>query len=230
MVIVWADDRDEAVAVQARHPAIMQRSRKDGCLVALAVGERLEMRKHEMEAKNGKSMSRKSMRVATIFTGVATCTAGLAQVANAQDVANPVGRNTSKHIGRTFRLASKNGSIRYYNSCAARGVDHTWLHASTNFLLGASRGGSPNYTYVTSVCFGFKGSYYSPPGIGINAECGGNNRGVVFGYKPQFWSFFFGPGTTYHALNKSSLYGVEIDGWTGTDQCPIAPHFGSGLG
>jgi hypothetical protein len=197
--------------------------------MALAVGARLEMRKHEMEAKNGKSMSRKSMRVATIFTGVAACTAVVAPVANAQDAAHPVSRNTSKHIGRAFRLASKNGSIRDASSCGNRGVDHTWLHVSTNFLLGQSRGGSPNYTYVTSVCFGFKGSYYSPPGIGINAECGGNNHGVVFGYKPQFWSFFFGPGTTYHALYKSSLYGVEIDGWTGNDQCPRAPHFGSGL-
>lgn len=175
---------------------------------------------------SGKSMRGKPMRVATIFTGVAACTAGVAQMAIAQDAAHPVPRNASKHIGRTIHTASKNGSIRDASACGFHGVDKTWLHVSTNFLISHGNGA----TYVTSVCFGFKGSYYSPPGKGINAECGGNNHGVIFGYKPQFWSFFYGPGTTYHSLSKSSLYGVEINSWTGNDQCPEAPNYGRGVG
>ena len=51
---------------------------------------------------------RRSMRVATVFTGIAACTAGVTQVANAQD-ARPMGRAS--------------GSIREYTECGIHGVD-----------------------------------------------------------------------------------------------------------
>lgn len=182
----------------------------------------------------GSSKPRKTMRVATIFTGVAAATAGMTQVANAQEVAHHDVRPSSKHVGRTFRPAAAaltNGSIRDASVCGARGVDHTWLHVSTNFLLGQSRGGSPNYTYVTSVCFGFKGTYSSPPGIGINAECGGNNHGWLAGSKNGHTaSVLFGAGTTYRNLSWSHLWALHISGWTGNDTCPEAPYNGLGLG
>jgi hypothetical protein len=177
----------------------------------------------------GSIRPRKSLRVATIFTGVAACTAGMVQVANAQDATHAAVKPASKHVGRTIRPANQ-GSIRDASACGARGVDHTWLHVSTNFLLGESRGGSPNYTYITSVCFGFKGAYSSPPGIGINAECGGNNHGWLGGINGGESVFAqFGPGTGYRTLNWSHLLAVDISGWTGNDQCPEAPYFGEGI-
>lgn len=165
----------------------------------------------------GHSKSRKSIRVATVFTGIAACTAGMAQVANAQDAATAEPANQ--------------GSIRHASACGYHGTDPTWLHVSTNFLLGASRGGSPNYTYITSVCFGYKGAYSSPPGIGINAECGGNNKGWLGG-KNGGTSVFaqFGAGTKYRDLYWSHLLAVDISGWGGTDKCPEAPYYGEGLG
>jgi hypothetical protein len=182
----------------------------------------------------GSIKSRKSMRVATIFTGVAACTAGMAQVANAQDVAHAAVKPASKHVGRTIHPAAvpaNQGSIRHASACGYRGVDPTWLHVSTNFLLGESRGGSPNYTYITSVCFGYKGAYSSPPGIGINAECGGNNHGWLGGVNGGASVFAsFKAGTTYRDLYWSHLLAVDISGWGGTDKCPEAPYYGEGLG
>jgi hypothetical protein len=177
----------------------------------------------------GSRKPRKSMRVATIFTGVAACTVGLTQVANAQDLTHAAAKPASKQVRNTLH-PDNIGSIRDASACGARGVDRTWLHVSTNFLLGESRGGSPNYTYVTSVCFGFKGAYSSPPGIGINAECGGNNHGWLGGVNGGESVFAqFGAGTTYRNLYWSHLYAVDISGWNGNDTCPEAPNYGLGL-
>jgi hypothetical protein len=169
------------------------------------------------------------MRVATIFTGVAACAVGMAQAANAQ-VTDPANARDVRPPHAARPAGAIFGSIRDASACGARGVDPNWLHVSTNFLLGQSRGGSPNYTYVTSVCFGFKGEYQSPPGIGINAECGGNNHGFVLGVNNgRSRSFFFGPGTGYHDLSWSHLYTVAINSWTGNDKCGEAPNYGLGL-
>jgi hypothetical protein len=54
-----------------------------------------------MDAAGSKSRTRKLMRVATTFTGVAACTAGMVQVANAQDFTQAA----VKHVGRTARPA-----------------------------------------------------------------------------------------------------------------------------
>lgn len=73
-----------------------------------------------MDAAGGKSSTRKSMRVATIFTGVAACTAGMVQVANAQDVAQAA----VKHVGRAARPAGRiAGSIRSAVACGYEGTD-----------------------------------------------------------------------------------------------------------
>jgi hypothetical protein len=159
-----------------------------------------------MDAVNSKSMPRKSMRVATIFTGVAACTVGVTQVANAQDAA----KNTSKHIGRTIRPAGRvNGSIRYVTDCGLKGIDGTWLH------LEMSRLNSPSF------CYGFRGEYASPPGIGVFQECGGNNHGWLAGHYQDgsHWSLHYGPGTAYHYLDAYSLSNVIINSWTGHDAC-----------
>lgn len=167
-----------------------------------------------MDPSSGKSRPRKLMRAATIFTGVAACTAGAAQVANAQD--RPA--NAARPAGAI------NGSIRDASACGFKGSHPNWLHVSTTWYH------SPGYTY-TSVCFGFKGAYQSPPYTGIRTECGGNNHGFLQGANGgHSVSFFFGPGTTYHGLYWSHLYDVGITSWTGNDGCPIAPDKSGGSG
>jgi hypothetical protein len=179
-----------------------------------------------MVAVNGKSTSRKSMRVATIFTGAAALTVGVTQVANAQDIAHSVGKGASKHIQRTVHPAGKvDGSIRYYSDCGALGVHDEYMHYSTSVSYG---GGVLIYT---SYCFGYYGVYVSPPGAGIRRECGGNNHGYLYGYeKGDEWSETFGPGTGYKNIFKTSLYGVVINSWTGADTCGEAPDYGGGNG
>ena|ERR1039457_2812334 len=162
-----------------------------------------------MGAVSSRSMPRKSMRVATIFTGVAACTAGVTQVANAQDAA----KHTSKHIGRAIRPAGRvSGSIRYVDECIQQGIDSTWLHLKM-FNPGTQR--------WSSICFGYRGYYGSPPGIGVFSECGGNNHGWLSGYYSNggYWDSKFGPGHAYRYLGKSELQGVTITSWTGHDSC-----------
>jgi hypothetical protein len=158
-----------------------------------------------------RSRSRKSMRVATLFTGVAACTLGTAtQVAHAQDAAPTV------PAGKSY------GSIRYSQNCGNQGIDKTWLHVSTN-------NSSPYASQIpyTSFCFGYKGLWGSPPGIGINYECGGNNHGLLVGVTAagRKWSTGFGPGTTYRTLHEAHLDGVFINSWTGDDKCPKPPNW-----
>jgi hypothetical protein len=176
-----------------------------------------------MDAASSKSRPRNSMRVATIFTGVAACTAGMTQVANAQEAAHPAARNTSRHIGRDIADGRSYGSIRLSYACGAQGIDKPWLHVSTTSY------NSYGYIY-TSICFGYKGLWNSPPYTGIRAECGGNNHGLLVGVTAagRKWSAGFGPGTTYRTLNEAHLDGVFINSWTGHDTCPIAPDYGGG--
>jgi hypothetical protein len=168
-----------------------------------------------MSAANGKLRSRRSMRVATIFTGVAACTAGATQVANAQEV----------HPANEARPTYVYGSIRDSYACGFLGTHKTWLHVSTTSYNSGGAGGTG--VSIRSVCFGFRGSYYSPPYTGIRAECGGNNYGFLDGSadgRPR--STTFGPGTTYRTLSWSHLYLVRINSWAGNDTCPEAPDFG----
>lgn len=152
------------------------------------------------------------MRVATIFTGVAACTVGVAQVANAEDIRPAVPAGTIQ------------GNIKSAASCGSKGTDRTWLHVST--VSNFSELAVP-VTRWMSDCFGNSGWYNSPRGTGIVAECGGNNYGAVSGLtaSKKFWSTTFGPGTTYRTLNKAHLSNVFISRWTGTDKCPEAPNF-----
>jgi hypothetical protein len=62
-----------------------------------------------MDASSTKKKPRRTLRVATIFTGVAACTAGVTQAANAGTVS---------------------GNIKYVASCGSKGIDRTWLHVS----------------------------------------------------------------------------------------------------
>jgi hypothetical protein len=160
-----------------------------------------------MDAASSKSRTRKSMRVATIFTGVAACTGGMTQAAHAQAI-RP--ETTARPATAVY------GSIRWVLNCAQDNKDSHFMHYSTVI--------SSPYQFRGSICFGFKGSDYSPPGIGVRYECGGNNHGFVEGTNGgRFESYNFGPGNGYHALFWSHLDGVDINSWTGADKCGVAP-------
>ena len=177
-----------------------------------------------MDAASRKLRSGSAMRVATLFTGVAACTVGMTQVANAQDT-HPAGRASAKHIDTPIHSPSTNyGSIRSTTNCAEHGVDKTWLHVSTTHIYPPV-----SYSY-NSDCFGFAGNLHSTANTGIRAECGGNNRGYLFGRysKGGSWSLGFGPGATYRTYVQSHLNDVMISGWTGNDTCGLAPDFGGG--
>jgi hypothetical protein len=176
-----------------------------------------------MDTTSSKPRRRKTMRVATIFTGVAATTAGVMQVAHAQDI-RPAGTQDIRPGHAALPAGRLSGSIRSAPTCGDRGIDKNWLHVSTTFYIGLS------FDY-TSVCFGFRGTFQSPPDTGVRAECGGNNHGFLLGVNGgRSKSFLFGPGTTYHRLSWSHLYTVAINSWTGADACPRAPDFGGGSG
>jgi len=175
-----------------------------------------------MGATSSKSRPRKSMRVATIFTGVATCTVGMTQVANAQDAVHAAAGHTINHTGRVIPEGRSYGSIRYSENCGNQSIDKTWLHVSTN-----NSSAYANYITYVSYCFGYFGLWGSPPGIGINYECGGNNYGLLVGVTAsgRKWSTGFGPGTTYRKLEEAHLDGVFINSWAGNDKCPKPPNW-----
>jgi hypothetical protein len=169
---------------------------------------------------------RRTMRVATIFTGVAACTVGMAGVANAQQIHRASARGIRAANTRAVHPDARlSGSIRFAASCGYRGVTPHYLHFSTNRVVP----GGDGYASVTSDCFGYRGLLSSPPNTGIDAECGGNNHGYLDGYNSGLSiSYHFGPGTGYHGLYWSHLYVVQITSWTGEDTCGVAPDFGGG--
>ena len=164
--------------------------------------------------------SRRTLRVATVFTGVAAVAVGMAQAANAQDGAAPAAKQASRHLGRAISQAVRiDGSIRSVVNCAFLNEDPTWLHISTI---------NSGFGHYISVCFGYKGIMESPPGSGMYAECGGNNKGYIDGESGggTIESTSFGPGTTYRKVHMSHYDDVLITGWTGDDKCPGTPYWG----
>jgi hypothetical protein len=172
-------------------------------------------------ADDKKSKRGRAMRVATVFTGVAAAAVGIPQVANAQEVAHPAAKPTSKQTGRTVGPDVKriDGSIQYYDSCGAVKVHPTWLHVGTFFY--SPEGAFGPGLYPGSVCFGDAGILSSPPGTGFFGECGGNNYGYINGEnKGKIVSLAFGPGKTWNENVSWSHYDdVLITKWAGTDTC-----------
>jgi hypothetical protein len=75
-----------------------------------------------MGAAGGKPKLKRSMRVATLFTGVAAATVGMTQMANAQDAGQPAHKATTKQMGRQALPESvKVGSIQYSQGCYLNG-------------------------------------------------------------------------------------------------------------
>lgn len=150
------------------------------------------------------SKPKRSMRVATLFTGMATCAAGMAYGGTAL-AAHATVEHTTKLTPRTFNPAGRNvsGSIQEVSECG----NNTWLH-----VISAVN--------QRSICFGFRGTTSASNETGAAAECGGNNYGwmdSVRGYR----IFSFREGTTFHTLNWPHLSYVHISGWQGTDVCRV---------
>ena len=164
--------------------------------------------------------SKKTMRVATVFTGVAASAVAMGQTANAQEAAvHPGATHASKHVGRTTRAAvpavAESGSIRAAYSCNYRNIDHTWVHIWTEVY------NVPYQESLVADCYGGKGTYLSPRGHGAIGMCGGENHGFLTGTTSgEYWVYDFTAGTKYIPLSKGSLYAIDIEGWAGTDQCP----------
>src|ERR1700722_8864863 len=167
-----------------------------------------------MDAASTKKRPRRTMRVATIFTGVAALTTGVTQVANAQDMRTAV------------PAGAVSGNIKSVSNCGSKGIDATWLHVST--VSNYSVLGVPTTEYISD-CLGNKGEFKSPRGTGIIAECGGNNYGFMSGLSANYivgWGDTYGPGTTYRAIHGAHLSTVFISRWAGTDKCKKAPNQG----
>jgi hypothetical protein len=143
-------------------------------------------------------MSRKSMRVATIFTGVAACVAPMAQAAHAQ-VTRP-----------DAKLGPENTRI------AACGGRSTWVH------MGYLTGGTGNYTAYSS-CAGFVGGAGFT--VRLRGFCGGNNQGHLFGYTATAnLNWHYGHGNYYALWAPSKSWGttsdISLSRYSGTLTCP----------
>jgi hypothetical protein len=154
---------------------------------------------------------KRTMRVATTFTGAAACGVAFnpaAMAATAQPVAHQQLRRIA--IAENRRLS---GSIRESAGCAAANASH-WLHVSEGPGFGP-------------VCFGFRGLLLTSPLPDMHAFCGGTNSGYIWGtdnLHSYAVYYHFGQGTYYYHPPKSEKYfyvsEIGIVGWKGGDKCP----------
>ena len=146
-----------------------------------------------MKAAIKKAASRKTMRVATVFTGAAACTAALAPAAMAgtHTVTQPLHKDralTRLEPGATAVKPNISG-----HACNFRG-DSTWLHI-------AYEGGA-------SVCIGYLGIAQADIPH-FSGYCGGNNFGALDGL--DGFSTKFGPGDYYKPVRPiTTLTHVSI--------------------
>lgn len=147
------------------------------------------------------SVRKKTMRVATLFTGAAACAVAGTTAAHAQDTPQPAG-HSAKAVGLAVHPdgVTISGSIR--EAACTTGRD-TWLHVVSE------DGGL--------YCYGFAGTYSPTSEIGVYTQCGGNNYGSLYVNESKLIPF--GPGTTYRKLNYAHLTDVLISFWSGTDKC-----------
>jgi hypothetical protein len=151
-----------------------------------------------------KSGIKKTMRVATTFTGAAaTCAVGFNNAAAMAGTAGPAAA-AQPDITANHRIS---GSIKE-SACG----DHShWMHVQ-----------GPE----SATCFGFKGILSLSPWPNMRAFCGGNNSGYIYGHD-NLHSYtvydHYGHGNTYYNLPSSVRWfyvsEVENTGWGGNDHC-----------
>jgi hypothetical protein len=149
-----------------------------------------------------KSASRNSMRVATIFTGVAAM-GGMTQVAHAQ-------------VTRPDVKLQQGTQIQWCN----RASRATWVHMGYyDARVNGNAEGSPE-----SKCIGFRGN----AGISmlLDGFCGGNNSGHLLGYNSVAnLNWHYGHGNFYAEFSNYRYGGwgqtqtISISGYGGNDTC-----------
>jgi hypothetical protein len=154
------------------------------------------------------SNARKTMRVATVFTGAAATAAAFTPAAMAGTGHGAVARTAGKALNvpreRGIRPDySKYGSIRSSGACK----NAEWVH------LEWGRGYRD--------CFGYHGGINWGEELAISHECGGTNNGIIF---TTGNSIPYGPGTGYRGFpTGTEALSIYIGSWTGTDHCGAFP-------
>jgi hypothetical protein len=158
---------------------------------------------------------KRTMRVATTFTGAAACAVAFNPAAMAA-TGPPAAQADHQQQLRRFAIAGNtrlSGSIRESAGCDGANVSH-WLHVSEGPGFGA-------------VCFGYRGLLLTSPYPDMKAFCGGNNSGYIWGtdnVHSYTVYYHFGHGTYYYKPPKSEKYfyvsEIGIAGWKGSDKCP----------
>jgi hypothetical protein len=156
-----------------------------------------EKGKHVMPADR-RTTTRKTMRVATLFTGAATAAIGFTQAATAA----PGQAGTAK----TTEVPTR-PNIQTTSNCFTSATKH-WVHIE--------------YWNANKFCAGFAGylSWRPPRSLTRVQECGGTNRGVISLTNGKLSNFY--PGTTYRRF-AADVSGLTIISWSGTDACNAFP-------
>jgi hypothetical protein len=144
---------------------------------------------------------RKSVRLATVFTGTAALTAGFGPAAWAMPASHIESTNNCNTANKNWAEVSVKSDPFNARTCSAFGF----------------RGETPVYIMGNG----------GLDGIDYIGQCGGNNYGG-FPWTGNSASGFltFGPGTTFRNItayrSRISNAGneIRISGWTGGDRCP----------
>jgi hypothetical protein len=146
---------------------------------------------------------RRTMRVATTFTGAAACVVAVNPAAIAA-TAQPAARAGHQQllriaIGENRRLS---GSIR--SGCGTAANTSHWLHIRT-------------HTFGSS-CYGFRGALSMSPYPNMRSFCGGTNFGAIWGSGNSGWSSYpFYSGNYFKKLPQNIEWfyvsRIAITGW-----------------
>ena len=154
-----------------------------------------------------KKAARKTVRVATTFTGAAACAVTFAPMAHAgtvQPTAQPGYRAHQVRVNLD-RVPGIHATITN-GDCLGTNQSH-WFHIA-------------NSASVT--CFGGTGTVTLVPDFFISAECGGNNKGYISGSGPTgHRKITWNHGTTYRNIGPFSVSKVHMSGFSGNDKCPL---------
>jgi hypothetical protein len=144
---------------------------------------------------------RKSMRVATVFVGTATVTAGFVPAAMAMPKSHIESTNNCTTANKNWAQVSVKSDPFNRRVCSAfgfRGITQIQAMANGGF-----------------------------DGIDHIGQCGGNNYGNFPWIGPHSSGILtFGPGTTFRDItawrSRISRAGsdIRISGWSGNDKCP----------
>jgi hypothetical protein len=158
-----------------------------------------------MKMQTKKGTSRRTMRVATVFTGAAIC--AVADMPGA--LAAP-----ALHTG---------GNITVVRGCVA-GVDPHWVHLYGEHWTGPSW---DPYQVYSSLCLGYTGTYNPNYSFYAKNICGGNNVGFYSATEMGngHGRATFHEGTTFATVPQSvgELSFLHISGWSGNDGCYTPP-------